>query len=304
MAGIVVGGGGGGPYGVGGPTPWWGSSPQGYQNLSDNAPAGYKYDPVQMKYVRTPTSLGQDQGAMMQGLQSAVPQIPVTHLFDQSSEFDFGSGSSSPSTSGGIYGSGGIPATITGAPLPSQVQYNGTADQVKAIQGPDMTAANAAAFASAKDLTGQTARGALTGLSGAMAGRGIVGSGVEGRGQASIVNTGQQQLGEAARQQAINEAALKEQNALATYQGDVTQRGQNLQNLQFGANLGVTQRGQDIGASEAATNNLTSQRGQDIQLKESEANYGLSQQELQLKRQQAALQGLQGATGYGGPGAY
>jgi len=61
-----------------------------------------------------------------------------------------------------------------------------------------------------------------------MAGRGIVGSGVEGRGMASIINQGQQDLGEVARQQAITGAELAQKNAETAYSGGITQRGQDI----------------------------------------------------------------------------
>lgn len=294
------------------PTPWWQTTPQAgaaETNMSNSAPNGYKYDPVQMQYVRTPTSLGQDAGASINGLTSTLN--------------GFGLGSSGGSTSGGYaggtpaqvgapsassFGAGGAspytpPATITGSGLMSSIGH---------VNGPDNTAANAAAFASAKDQVGQSARGALTGLAGAMAGRGIVGSGVEGRGQVGVINSGQQQLADTSRAIATHQSDQAEANALASYNGDVSQRGQDINSLNTQEGFGVTQRGQDIGAETAANSNLTAQRGQDMSLAGLEYNGGiaqrgqdiqsnefgasnnLQQQDLALRRQQQALQALQG----------
>lgn len=297
-----------------GPTPWWQTTPQmgeAETNMSNSAPNGYKYDPVQMQYVRTPVSLGQDAGASINGLTSTLNGFGMIGQGASTGGYSSGSPSQVSGPSASSFGSAGAspytpPATITGA------QYGNTPAQIAAIKGPDNTAANAAAYASAKDQVGQSSRGALTGLAGAMAGRGIVGSGVEGRGQVGIVNQGQEQMGEVSRGLAENQANQAEQNALASYQGDVTQRGQDIGNLNAQEGFGVTQRGQDIGAETAANSNLTAQRGQDMSLAGLEYNGGvtqrgqdiqsnefgatnsLQQQQLALQRQTAALQALQG----------
>lgn len=324
-------------------TPWWQTSQGGpngsaLTNLQSSAPSGYKYDPVQMQYVRTPTYLGQDTAAQIKGLTGAFPQ-GIASAFGAPTGNASGSYGSTGAGGTGVYGTSGSPAPMVGTPqtptqitptgTPQQVQMGSTPGQVAAIQGPDQSAANSAAWAGAKDLVGQTARSSSSALAGLMAGRGISGSGVEGRGQVGIIQSGQQQLGDTARQQAINNAAIAEQNAVTSYQGDITQRGQNLGQLQAQANLGATQRGQDIGASEAATNSLVAQRGQDLaqqgleyqggvtqrgqDIQQQEAagtlglgygQLGLSQQELALKQLQS-LYGMSGSnTGYGGTAAY
>jgi hypothetical protein len=189
-------------------------------------------------------------------------------------------GSASSLGGGGSYGD--IQATNPHIPAPADVPRIGpalTPDQIGHIQGPDMTAANAAEFARAKDQVGQTARGALTGLAGAMAGRGVLGSGVEGRGIGNVINKGQGELGDVSRQQAINNAALQEQNALASYQGDITQRGQNISHMDTTRGQDVTQRGQDVSSHDSAFNTLTNQRGQDIQ-------YKMSRDAIASKQQQ------------------
>lgn len=319
-------GGGGGGGSVGQATPWWqipgpnGGGAASYANSVNSAPPGYKFDPVENKYVRTASSVGADQGAAINGLTGALAAPGSGYnLFggagggSSSSGFGTGYGVSggSPYTPPNVsMGGGGGGAWITPGGTPAHVDTAGSMANVKAIQAPDMTAANAAAFGRAKDQVGLESRGAITGLAGAMAGRGISGSGVEGRGQMGVVNQGQQQLGDVSRQTAINDANLAETNALAGYQGDITQRGQNIENANAQTGFNVTQRGQDISAQQAAEQALVAQRGQDVGLRGQEYQGGIAQRgqdiqnflgqgqlglgygDLALRRQQAALTGL------------
>lgn len=289
----------------GGPTPWWqGGQPNKENgrsvlgNLQSQAPDGYKYDPVVGNYVRTPQSLGQDAGAIMGGLTSAG-----------------GGGQASPFTPPQAVTMPLESPTVQASLTPPRETGPRASADVANVKGPDMSAANAAEFARAKDQIGLTSRAALQGLSGAMAGRGVSGSGVEGRGQVSAINSGQQQLGDVSRQQAINNASLAEQNALASYQGDITQRAQNLQNDQAIFSGNITQRGQDLSAQQAAEAALVAQRGQDYSLRGQEYSGGIAQrgqdlsaqqghdqldlqrQELDQRRQAAALQALGGLSG-------
>lgn len=130
----------------------------------------------------------------------------------------------------------------------------------------DRTAANAAEFGAAKDKVGQETSGALTGLRSALAGRGLLGSGAESRGTTGIIQKGQQELGDTTRQQAVTDADLTQQNAVA--------------NL----NAGVAQRGQDI-----------TQRGQDIQREDNIMRAQQAQAELAYQQRQTVLQGLMSA---------
>ena len=215
----------------GGQTPWWSQSGAGSNtntNFTANAPSGYQYDPVQQKYVRTAASIGSDFSAMMAGMNGATG----------TPSDDFGSDK-----------------PVTPAPQ---------AAQVSDMPVPDTTAANAAAFAQAKDSVGEQMRGALTGLSGAMAGRGLAGSGFEGAGQSQVIQQGQGQLGDVSRQQAVTNADLAQKTAEENQAADVTQRGQT------------------IGENEAAQNSLVSQRGQTMQARQAAAD-------LALKRQQAEM---------------
>ena len=106
---------------------------------------------------------------------------------------------------------------------------------VPRISMPDTTAANAAVFARAKDQAGETARAALTGLRGEMAGRGILGSGIEGGETANIIGQAAGGVNEITREQAIQDAANQARLAGTQYQGDITQRGQDINNQQSAA---------------------------------------------------------------------
>jgi hypothetical protein len=155
-----------------------------------------------------------------------------------------GSGSGSGAASGSYAGNVSMPFMGSGAggsgspTLPARETGGFQAQPNERLAIPDTSAAQSAEFARAKDLAGLTARGALTGLAGAMAGRGTVGSGVEGRGQQAVINTGQQQLGEVGRQQAITGAELAQKQAEMAYQGGISQRGQDIgqQTAQAGYN--------------------------------------------------------------------
>lgn len=156
--------------------------------------------------------------------------------------------------------------------LPSQSFGN-----VGPVQMPDLSAAQAAAFARAKDQVGEISTGALSGLRSALGGRGMLGSGNELRGTQNIAMKGLGQLGEVSREQAIQDAEARREGALTSYQGDIQQRAQNLQNMQATNDLNTRLAlGQYQGA--------ISQRQQDMDM-------ARSQQEAQWK----ILQGLLGA---------
>lgn len=144
-------------------------------------------------------------------------------------------------------GGGGAPGGGGGAPGGAPGGQMGTG--YAQFKAPDTTAATDAAFGRAKDQVGLESRGALTGLAGAMAGRGTVGSGVEGRGQQAIIQSGQQQLADTSRQSAITAADLAQKNAELSFSGQLTQRGQDITHGDTFNNQLLTQRGQDITAS-------------------------------------------------------
>lgn len=92
--------------------------------------------------------------------------------------------------------------------------------------------ARAAAFAREKDTIGNTTRSALNALSGQMSERGFLGSGYENQGVGRIISGGQGQLGDVAREQTIQDLNRAREAGNLRYQGDITQRGQDLQRQQ------------------------------------------------------------------------
>ena len=98
------------------------------------------------------------------------------------------------------------------------VMYGGTGEE----------AARAAAFARAKDTAGQIARSSLNALRDVASSRGIGGSSIEGGMSADIVGGQANNLGEFSREQLIQDLERQRQIADLSYQGNITQRGQNL----------------------------------------------------------------------------
>lgn len=179
----------------------------------------------------------------------------------------------------------GAQASASGSSAaPSYTAYGSPPPALGQVRGPDSTAANANIFARAKDQVGATARSALTGLAGAMAGRGTVGSGVEGRGQSRVVNEGQQQQGEVTRENAIQDVNMAQKNAELTYQGSITQRGQDISREANINNQMLTARGQDM-------NSLQAQRSADMGSRQAQA-------ELALKALMAQQSNKRQVTGY------
>lgn len=232
--------------------PWWQQQNKinPTANLQQQSPKGYSYDAAQMKYVRTPESVGTAAGQAIKALQAQVPGMFAPNTSGSFSA-GFGSGGS------GGPGGGGMPN------IPN----------IPGIAAPDFSEANRAAFARAKDQVGQTARGALTGLQSSMAGRGMLGSGLEGRGTAAVVNKGQQELGDVSRGQAIHDAEASQKAMELSYQG------------------GITQREQDIGMAKSQAEMALKkwQLEQEMRMKQAELAQSQSQQQSQ------SLSGLLGA---------
>lgn len=252
---------------------------------SQQAPPGYSWDATKGTWVPTVDSAENklsQQGKAMAGLfgapsgnygaSGASPQISLGYP----GATPTGSGTSIPR----ITGPAAPPSTVTSGQSGTSIAREPTmaaAPGRETLSDVDFQAANAAEFARAKDQIGLQTRGALTGLSGAMAGRGITGSGVAGRGIASVVNQGAQGLSNVTRQQAITGAEMAQKNAEANFQGGITQRAQDMQRDATSASLGVTQRGQDMSAEDAIRNALITERGQNISLAGQEYSGGIAQ---------------------------
>jgi hypothetical protein len=314
---------------------WWENPGAG------TAPAGYKYDPVQQRYVRTPSSVGSDAGAAFQGLEAGLGPYADPTTAQSMAGFGGdtgGSGSAASSAraqqspgqdaygSGYVFGGGGqpsaqpsnpdtssagnwdannarnqaaqrglassvvaTPAAVTPAATPAAVAPMAAPAAAPALQQVNQQPANAAAFAQAKDSIGLQMRGALTGLAGAMAGRGISGSGLEAAGDVGVVNTGQGQLGGVSRDQAVTNANLSNANAVTAYQGGLTQRAQDIGVGEANLGAATTGRGQDIGVNEANLVAASTGRGQDIGIGEANQNSFNTQRAQDLQMQEEAL---------------
>jgi hypothetical protein len=92
----------------------------------------------------------------------------------------------------------------------------------------DETAARNAAFARAKETAGQTANASLKALSDVMASRGMTGSSVEGAATADIVGGAAEGNNQFTRDQLIQDLNRAADISDQSYQGGITQRGQNL----------------------------------------------------------------------------
>ncbi len=89
-------------------------------------------------------------------------------------------------------------------------------------------AAVEAEFARAKDKSGQIAKSALTGLSDNMSSRGMAGSGAQGEEAAKIIGGQAGGLADLNREQAIQGLQYTQHANDTQYQGDITQRAQNM----------------------------------------------------------------------------
>lgn len=255
-----------GPAGAGGgrsaPVPWWQTPGQAdaANNLDKSAPPGYQYDRVQMRYVPI---LGSATDALA---QRARQQGIIDQLL---SGFGAGSGGSAAPVS--------YPSAIPSAPAPPMVLPSGgtMAERIPTVALPDDSAAQAANFARAKDQVGQETAGSVTALRSALAGRGLLGGGMEVKGTSNILGRGQGELGDTTRTNLTNEAKRIDDFAKLGYQGAIEQRGQDITTSEGAANRslaaattnyqgGVTQRGQDITQAGDKFQGDIIQRGQNV----------------------------------------
>ena len=89
-------------------------------------------------------------------------------------------------------------------------------------------AARAAAFARAKDATGNLAAAQLRGLEGAMAGRGVAGSPLEVLGQAQVLGGARGGLDQVITEQMLQDLNRAGEVSDLEYTGGITQRGQDM----------------------------------------------------------------------------
>lgn len=114
----------------------------------------------------------------------------------------------------------------------SAAGVSGGAASQPAVSYPDDSAARAATFARAKDSAASIARSSLTALRDAMAERGANVAGGDNpalaAGETSVINKAQGTMGDLERAQAESDLATGRHVADMTYQGNITQRAQNL----------------------------------------------------------------------------
>lgn len=94
-------------------------------------------------------------------------------------------------------------------------------------------AARRATLARAQDTAGQTGRAAMNSLSDLMGSRGLSGSNLHMADASGIINAGAEGMGEVTREQQINDLTNARQRASEQYEGDITQRGQDIAQDQF-----------------------------------------------------------------------
>lgn len=161
---------------------------------------------------------GMERGSQLQAAAEARRMAMFQPYLDK-----FGGGISASSSSGG------------GGATPQHIDFGG----LSGAEG----AAQSAAFARAKDQAGLIGRSAMDSLSNVMGARGLTGSGLAANAAGGVINQQANQLGEVNRDQAITGANLARQRASEMYQGNITQRGQDIvsQDSQRNAMLGLLQ---------------------------------------------------------------
>lgn len=128
---------------------------------------------------------------------------------------------------GGGTGSGGALGGLTGLVGGGAIPGAGGGVGPMAMQ--DTSAADNAQLARTKDVVGKQSAGALRGLRETLGARGMLGSGLESHGVEAITEAGQGQQGEVARQQQIDNSNRTQHTAEMNYQGQIAQRGQDIQ---------------------------------------------------------------------------
>lgn len=121
----------------------------------------------------------------------------------------------------------GIAGSQGGPPLPRE-SMGGGGGQMSAAE----TAARNAAFARAKDQAGLIGNSAMQGLTDAMGARGIHGSTIEQEGIGNVLAGAAGGMGEFNREQLLADLSRSGEVADRTYQGNITQRGQDIQQQQ------------------------------------------------------------------------
>lgn len=212
-----------------GPTPWWQTPGQGanLNNLQSSAPTGYQYNPVTQDYEHTPTAIGANAATTMNAFLNGNQALQGLTGAPGAAGTPGGGGTGVASVGGGVAPGGSPGGGISGGA------------NIAAIAPPDSSAATNAAFAGAKDQAGQLSRASLTSLNDELGASGMVGSGAQVQGTRDIIQSGAGQVGQASRDLAGKKADQAADFAKTTYQGELTQRGQNIQAQQAQAQLAL-----------------------------------------------------------------
>ena len=223
-------------YGTGGA-----ATPQSVSQADNMAdmPAGYEWDPLSNSFARTPTGIGQRVGQEQTG---QVQAGPLSGMFGTQGTTPSLSGLINTANPGGIAGNpalgttgGGGLTSPTGIGAPASAGGPGgggttgsSGSYVAPIQMPDTSAATSAAFARAKDQAGALSRASLDSLTGELGSQGMLGGGAQAQGAANIVGQATNTMGNEISNEENETANLAGQFAQTGYQGDITQRGQDI----------------------------------------------------------------------------
>lgn len=187
------------------------------------APANKVYRPdagqnmTDAEYTAWKVQAGQEAQSFSGNLQEGLAEKQAQAEADLQAQAETRRMGMLSSVLGGLQGGNG--------PL-SEVSYNDSG-----IGGSE-DAANANAFARAKDEAGQTGAAALRSLQDVMGSRGLVGSRTAAGPESQVINQGANQLGGVINTQLQSQLQANRAKASEIYQGGITQRGQNVQATQ------------------------------------------------------------------------
>lgn len=252
----------------------------GYSTNTDDTnqqghPSGYTWDPVKQSYTPTVGSASdqQQQRSRVQGMQDT--------LFNKfTAQGNPISGLASLNIGGPIPGGMPSPVSAPHQETPSPVTY-------QQVSGQAEDAARAAIFARSKDQAGQIGNSAMLGLQGALASRGMGGAGYEAGQIGQTLTNSANQLGEESRLQATNELEHAQHVADETYQGGISQRGQDI-------GIGTNNLNSELGTNSLNANQATAYRGQNISRENSQLQARLSAIGLDYQSQQMIMNALLG----------
>ena len=164
--------------------------------------AGYNVDPYGYTSYNDTGEQGRRTAAAQAQIDAAAEARRIATLKDMMAQY------------GGM--TGGNPSQIKAPPT---IQHDASGNEA---------AARAAAFARAKDASGNLASAQLRGLEGAMAGRGVSGSPIEVLGQAQVLGGARGGLDQVITEQMLQDLSRAGEVSDLEYTGGITQRGQDM----------------------------------------------------------------------------